>query len=325
MKNNAELIRSFSNAKILVIGDIVVDRFLWGVVSRISPEAPVPVVTVEKEEYMLGGAANVLQNIYALGGNAALCGVIGNDIVGDRVISILNSLSSSIDGIVKVANRLTTIKTRVIAQHQQVVRFDKEDIDEVDDKTLFILSDYLEKNTDLFDVVVVSDYMKGVVGERLMDKVRELTVNNGKKLLVIDPKPFQTSRFKGATVITPNVNEAELMAGILITDDVSAEVVGRKLLNDLAVEGVLITRGSKGVSLFEKDKPAIHVSATAKEVFDVTGAGDTIVAVLSLGLAVGLNLETAARLANIAAGIVVGKVGTATVTLKELTECLLCQ
>ncbi|MBU2249829.1 MAG: D-glycero-beta-D-manno-heptose-7-phosphate kinase, partial [Gammaproteobacteria bacterium] len=151
--------KKFSEVNILVIGDIVVDRFLWGVVSRISPEAPVPVVTVEKEEYMLGGAANVLQNIYALGSNAALCGVIGNDIVGDRVISILHSLSSPIGGIVKVANRLTTIKTRVIAQHQQVVRFDKEDIDEIDDKTLFLLSDYLEKNTDLFDVVVVSDYM----------------------------------------------------------------------------------------------------------------------------------------------------------------------
>lgn len=314
------LVDKFFNARVLVIGDIIVDRYLFGSSSRISPEAPVPVVDIDHAELRLGGAANVFNNVHSLGGLATLSGVVGFDRTGDYVIEQLKSLRASVDGIVRTSARRTTVKTRVVAQHQQVVRYDMEDRNEVSGADLEKFFTFFDAVLSEFDAIIVSDYIKGVVGDRLMTKIREHRRHNGNKPLVIDPKPRKPERFMGATVITPNQHEAELLAGMKITDTATLGAVGRKLLCDLQVEAVLITRGAKGMALFEQGSFPVEIPTAAKTVFDVTGAGDTVVAVFTLGLVAGLSLLDAAKLANIAAGIVVGRVGTAAITPTELIE-----
>lgn len=312
----------FPKARVLVIGDIVVDHFIWGSVSRISPEAPVPVVNVTRENLLLGGAANVLHNLYDMGGQAVLCGVIGNDMMGGKLLELLGELNSPTDGIFKAADRPTTKKTRIVAQSQQVVRFDREQSGDIPAESLEQITAYLDGNLAGFDAVVVSDYDKGVIGADLMDHLRRSLEKNGGIPLVVDPKPSRTERFRGATIMTPNNHEAELMSGMKITDEESLLAAAAQLQSQLQTEAMLITRGEAGMALFEKDKPLYTIPTVAREVFDVTGAGDTVVATLALGLAAGLNFIDAATIANMAAGIVVGKVGTATASTAELEKAL---
>ena len=312
----------FSGANVLVVGDIILDHFLWGSVSRISPEAPVPVVNVTRENVMLGGAANVLNNLYALGANASLCGVIGNDVMGDQLIGLLAEVSSSTDGVVKVDDRPTIKKTRVIANNQQVVRVDREVNQEVPDEEVDKIIAYIDANIDNFDAVIVSDYAKGMVTESFMEKLRGCLAGHRPVPLIVDPKPGRSACYHGVTLITPNNLEAERMSGISIRDEESLLNAAESLLDELSCEAMLITRGEAGMALLERGKPLFTIPTVAKEVFDVTGAGDTVIATLSVGLAVGLPFGTAATLANIAAGIVVGKVGTATVSISEIQEAI---
>jgi D-beta-D-heptose 7-phosphate kinase/D-beta-D-heptose 1-phosphate adenosyltransferase len=316
----------FADTRILVIGDVIVDQFIWGSVSRISPEAPVPVVNVTREELLLGGSANVLRNIISLGGSCALCGIIGNDSMGEELLSLMAEVGAPVDGLVR-GQRPTTLKTRVVAQHQQVVRYDREKSGSPSSQTMERMLDYLVANLTDFDAVVVSDYSKGVVNEQLMTRLHQLLdqlrAESGRPLpLIVDPKPANLHRFVGATVITPNNHEAALMSGMDIGDEQSLLVAARQIRDQIDCEGVLITRGEAGMALFLGEHDLVTIPTMAKEVYDVTGAGDTVAATLALGLAAGCSMTDAAVLANHAAGIVVGKVGTASVSREELLATL---
>jgi D-beta-D-heptose 7-phosphate kinase/D-beta-D-heptose 1-phosphate adenosyltransferase len=314
-------VRKFHTANILVIGDIIVDHFIWGSVSRISPEAPVPVVNVTHENLMLGGSANVLHNIYAQGAKSALCGVIGTDAMGDHLLKLLADLGSPTSGIVRSDNRPTILKTRIVAQHQQVVRFDREKTGELSKARLAEVKRFLDNHLADFDAVIVSDYDKGMISQTLMTHLRKLLAKS-KIPLIVDPKPRHAERFKGVTIITPNHHEAELMSGMKIGNEKELTAAAQKMQKTLNCQAVLITRGEAGMALFEKGQPLYTIPTVAKEVYDVTGAGDTVAATLALGLAVGLGFAEAATLANFAAGIVVGKVGTATASTEELLRAI---
>jgi len=318
-----ERIARFADAKVLVIGDIIIDHFLWGTANRISPEAPVPVVNVQREELLLGGSANVLRNIVSLGGQGSLCGIIGNDAMGQKAVDLVADLGVSTAGLV-IGQRPTTVKTRVVAQGQQVVRFDREQTGFPSKNSLDALLQFLEHNLHAYNAIMVSDYAKGVVSEQLMIRLhqllREIRKREKRALpLIVDPKPANMHCFVGATVITPNHHEAMQMAGIRIEDDRSLVAAARQIRDDIGCEAVLITRGEAGMALLQPDDQMMTIPTMAKEVYDVTGAGDTVAATLALGLAAGCDMYEAAVLANHAAGIAVGKIGTACVSAKELT------
>ena len=318
-QNLYQAIQKFPAANILVIGDIIVDHFIWGTVSRISPEAPVPVVNVTDESLLLGGSANVLHNLYDLGARATLCGVIGDDFMGDHLLELLRRMSSPIAGVIKTVDRPTTKKTRIVAQSQQVVRFDREKTGPLPPAILDALCSFIEEHLNTFDAVIISDYCKGVICRRLMDHLRTL-LNRHRIPMIVDPKPVHAELFREATIITPNHHEAEKMSGVTIDDDQTLLKAATTLLQKLDSTAVLITRGEAGMTLLEKGKPIFTIPTVAKEIYDVTGAGDTVIASLALGLASGLSFAEAATLANFAAGIVVGKVGTATASARELME-----
>jgi rfaE bifunctional protein kinase chain/domain len=315
------IIDRFEKGRILVIGDIMIDRFIWGKVSRISPEAPVPVVLVEKETFLLGGAANVVNNIRALRGRVAACGVVGNDEIGRWALKELADRGVQTDGIFVEEGRQTTVKTRIIAHQQQVVRIDRETTEPPDASTSRKLSEFLKGSLADCDGVVLSDYGKGVLTKGLIRQVIQRARGAGKFVLV-DPKLKNFFYYKGATVVTPNTSEASAAAGIAILDFSSLVKAGKGLLRRLGCDFLVITRGEEGMAIFEPRKDPFVVPTVAREVFDVTGAGDTVIATMALALASGAGAIEAATLANHAAGIVVGKVGTATVSRQELKEAI---
>jgi len=313
-----EALTRFPQTRILVIGDLIIDHFIWGSVTRISPEAPVPVVNVTRENLLLGGAANVLHNIHALGGKAEICGVVGQDIMGNHLLELLQQLGSPAAGAVRSGDRPTTKKTRIIAQHQQVVRFDREKIGPFPEEVQDALFTYLDKNLATFQAVIVSDYNKGMISADLMSLLMKKLRFQTTIPVIVDPKPHLMERFTGVTIMTPNLHEAETMAGISITNEDELLQAAETIMARLELKALLITRGEAGMALFEKDREPLLIPTMAREVFDVTGAGDTVVATLALGLAAGLDFSEAAVLANRAAGIVVGKLGTATVSPDEI-------
>lgn len=319
-----DAITAFGQANILVIGDLIIDHFIWGNVSRISPEAPVPIVNVTHDNLLLGGSANVLNNIFALGARATICGVVGRDPMGDHLLQLIEALPSPTAGIIRLDDRPTTIKTRIVAHGQQVVRFDRESTSEVQGEGFAAIKRFIDQNLTSFDAIIISDYAKGIITPDLMAYLRERLRQHPEILMIVDPKPCHPERFHGATIITPNNLEAEKLSGIKIIDEATLKAAGEKLLHDLDSRAVLITRGEAGMALFAEGQPLITIPTVAKEVFDVTGAGDTVIAALALGLATGLTYTEAASLANYAAGIVVGKIGTAVVQQEELKETLRC-
>ena len=297
------------------------DRFIWGKVSRISPEAPVPVVLVEKETFLLGGAANVVNNVHSLGGKVSLCGVVGDDEPGQKIIEKLKEEGIGISGVFVEPGRQTTLKTRIIAHHQQLVRIDRETTDSMRRPTLRNLSEFLKENINGFDGIILSDYGKGLLTKELIHATIR-RAKEAKKFILVDPKQKNVFFYKGATVITPNTAEASLASGIPITDLPSLRKVGRMLLQRLRCDVLVITRGEEGMAIFEPHQEPVLVPTVGKEVFDVTGAGDTVIGTMALALGAGAKVIDAARLANYAAGIVVGKVGTATVNPKELMKTI---
>ncbi|MBI4495538.1 MAG: D-glycero-beta-D-manno-heptose-7-phosphate kinase [Deltaproteobacteria bacterium] len=314
-------IAKFNRARMMIIGDVMVDEYIWGSVSRISPEAPVPVVSVTSESLRLGGAGNVIHNVHVLGGKVWLGGVVGNDEMGRKVLHDLRRMGVDTQGTIVEPERVTSIKTRIIAQHQQVVRFDREVVRSIRPESVRQILSLLEERIDELDVVLVSDYGKGVVCGQLMERVRSLTRGAG-KILAVDPKVKNFPLFEAVTIITPNHHEAAEAAGRWIQTEEDLLEVGHLLLNRLKARSVLITRGEKGMTLFQENGQVDHIPTMAKEVYDVTGAGDTVISVLTLALAVGASPLEAAMLSNYAAGIVVGEVGTATVRPADLEDAV---
>jgi D-glycero-beta-D-manno-heptose-7-phosphate kinase len=315
-------IRSFPNYKVLVIGDIMMDEFLWGEVSRISPEAPVPIVKVERETFMLGGAANVLNNLLGLKGQVLLAGVVGSDGMGRRLLRKLQSLGTTTEGIVGEEGRPTAIKTRVIARNQQLVRVDREKATPILPETLKSILNIIKKNISQIQGIVVSDYGKGVVSQELMIGLKKILGKNPIPILV-DPKPDNIRWYDRVTLITPNHLEAELAVGKRIESEEDLLWAGTQLLKKIKCESVLITRGPEGMTLFLKNKKIEHIPTVAQKVFDVSGAGDTVIATLILSLVSGMNMIQSCKTANYAAGIVVGEVGTAAVRVGELIKVLM--
>ncbi len=315
-----ELINAFPSVRVFVIGDLIMDHFLWGKVRRISPEAPVPVVEVEREDLMLGGAANVAHNIKSLGAAVSLTGVIGRDDDGRRFLRALKKIGVPAEGIVRDETRPTTTKTRIIAHNQQVVRYDREKKDGIKASVTREVLAYIRKTVAAADVVVVSDYAKGLISEGLMKKTVSLCAKK-KRPLVVDPKVEHLDFYRGADIVTPNNLEASLGAGMEISDERTLKKVGLALKERLESRALLITRGEHGMSLFENSSET-HIPTVAKEVYDVSGAGDTVAGVLALSLGAGANFREGAVLANFAAGVVVGKLGTATLTAEELFEAV---
>ncbi len=310
----------FPKTRILVVGDVVLDHYIWGKVSRISPEAPVPVVNVTMENLLLGGATNVVQNIHALGGAVSVCGVIGRDEAGGQVLQLLRSQEIPTDGLIVDQSRPTTIKTRIIAHNQQVVRFDRETKDRIGRDVYVRIFNYVKKSmADGLGGIILSDYCKGVVTNELVRDIVRLARKNG-IIVSVDPKVSHFGMYRGVTILTPNVNEAAIGSKIDIEDEESLLRAGTLLLKRLNCAAVLITRGEHGMSLFEHGRKVTHIPTMAREVFDVTGAGDTVIGALTLAMASGASMADAARISNYAAGVVVGIVGTATVKPGELKQ-----
>jgi len=307
---------SFKNARVLVVGDVMLDRFVYARVSRISPEAPVPVLAIEREAASLGGAGNVARNVASLGGQATLIGGRGEDAAGDYISELLARESAIEDALVVLEDARTTEKIRYIADQQQVMRADQEAPwpDAVNGMALAAAREAIAHH----DVLVISDYAKGFLPPVLVRDLIALARSHGKPVIV-DPKGMELAQYDGATVITPNKSEAGLATGMDTGSDADVAATAQTLLTRLpALGAVLVTRGPAGLSLAERGRDTVHVPSRARDVFDVSGAGDTVVAALALSLAVKSDLQSAARLANIAAGIAVTMVGTAAVTAAEV-------
>ena len=314
-------IENFTKSVILVIGDIMLDQFIWGKVSRISPEAPVPVVEVEYESMMLGGAANVVNNLVSLGCKVLLCGVVGNDIPGQEIIAKLEESGVDVTGITIERDRPTSVKTRIIAHAQQVVRYDREKRISLKPKTIDHIRHFIHKKKGDLSGIIISDYGKGIISRKLMHRINQ-EISGSTFPVAVDPNVKNYQLYKDVTVITPNHNQAAQIAGMEIVNEEDLIKVGRKLLNHNRCKAVLITRGGEGMTLFEPDGRMAHIQSMARKVYDVTGAGDTVIAALTLGIASGLDIKSAAYLANLAAGIVVGEVGTSTVKIEILNEVI---
>ena len=324
MKNRdrfKKIISRFHDVRILVIGDLILDEFLWGDVSRISPEAPVPVVLVRSESFMPGGAANVANNIHALGSKVYLAGVVGNDEKGRILTEELKKKDIDVGGIVIDGERPTILKTRVIAHHQQVVRIDREKADGLNEGLIEQIVDYVREIINDIDAIIIEDYDKGIVTLRLLQEVLRLAKQH-KKIITVDPKEEHFHYYKGVTAITPNHYEAAEAAGVKFKGIESLGKIGKAILNKLKCEAVLVTLGENGMQLFEKKGGITHIPTVAQDVFDVSGAGDTVIGAFTLSLAAGASIVDSAYISNFAAGIVVGKVGIAVVTQEELVSQL---
>lgn len=314
------LAASFEGKRILVLGDVMLDEFIWGRVRRISPEAPVPVVEVTKQTLALGGAGNVASNLVAMGATATAVGVIGDDSDADRLRAVFRELGVASDQLITDATRPTTVKTRIVAHNQQVVRADRESRSPVSTVIEERIIESFLAELEFADAVVVSDYGKGLLTAGVLTRVLAAARQRG-SMVCVDPKMRSFNDYQPVTVITPNNQEAGEASGIDIEDERSLVEAGRKLLGALDCRAVLITRGEEGMTLFTNDA-VTHIPTVAREVFDVTGAGDTVIATLALALACGASFEEAAVLANHAAGVVVAKLGTASVTRAELLASL---
>lgn len=322
-----QILRAAARTRVLVVGDLMLDQFIWGRVSRISPEAPVPVVDFERENFMPGGAANVARNLTALGAAADLVGVIGRDDAGKKLTALLEQQAVGCDGVLQHFDRPTSIKTRIIAHQQQVVRIDRETREDLDEPAAGRLLDLAAQRLRSTDAVIVGDYGKGVVGQALVDRVKALCRERG-IWLSVDPKPVHQLRLDQLSLITPNRREAFALAGVEDDGPRTANPlqdthllrVADQLLRDLQPALLLVTLGDQGMLLCQRRARPYHIPTVAREVYDVSGAGDTVIATFTLAIAAGASPVEAAVFSNHAAGVVVGKVGTATVSPEELLE-----
>ena len=302
---------------ILVVGDLMLDRFIFGDVNRISPEAPVPVIKFNKEVQMLGGCGNVIRNLYNLGIKTSLCSVVGQDLAGDLLISQLEQKNISIANVLRYENIRTTEKMRIVAGRQQVARVDW-DMKDLHRDFWNELKINMDKQLKDIDGVIISDYAKGVCSDTLLKKI--IKISKDKKIpIFIDPKGSDWEKYKHANLITPNIKEAEGIVGQELVNDYDFEIAGEKICSTFNIEACLITRGSDGMSFFCEGN-IFHLKSDAKEIFDVSGAGDTVVSAMATGLVMKLTYKQAAEFSNKAAGIVVGHIGTSAITIEELLK-----
>ena len=307
----------FDRARVLVVGDLILDQYVWGEVNRISPEAPIPVVEVVRETFTLGGAANVASNLRTLGVAATIAGVAGMGEHGRDLLRELEAKGIGTGTIVRDPDRPTTLKMRIVAHKQQVVRVDREDPSPLDGDLRGELVDRIRAALPEVDAVILEDYGKGVIQDDLLQQVVPAAREAG-KIITVDPKENHFDAYAGVTAITPNRLEAERATGIRIRDDASRDEAGRRLMERLDCSAVLLTLGERGMCLFERDRTPLEIPAHAREVFDVSGAGDSVIAVFTSALVAGATLPEAAMLSNVAGGLVVEKLGTATIGRQEI-------
>jgi D-beta-D-heptose 7-phosphate kinase/D-beta-D-heptose 1-phosphate adenosyltransferase len=314
-----EFLKKISNVKVLVVGDVMLDRYWWGNVSRISPEAPVPIVNLQSVSQTVGGAANVAANVAGLGAEAYLVGVVGADAEADLIYEVLNEKKISNHFLLKSNKRRTTVKTRIIAHNQQIVRIDQEtkqnltktEEEEIWNKSLELLGQV--------DIVILSDYAKGTLTDDLLMRLIT-TAAIQRKFLLVDPKGKYYAKYGGAALLTPNRFEVSEACNLSSDSQKAIEEAGSKLLSELALKYLLITQGEDGMTLFERDKPITHLGVEMRNVFDVTGAGDTVIACLAVCIAAGADFKEAATFANRAAGLVIEKVGTTAISMEMLNR-----
>jgi D-beta-D-heptose 7-phosphate kinase/D-beta-D-heptose 1-phosphate adenosyltransferase len=311
-----QLMEIIPTCNIMVVGDVMLDEYLWGNVRGISPEAPVPVVEIRSQTYALGGAGNVAANLAALGSNVLLAGVVGADTQAAKLFEILSELPRISMHLYPCPDRPTTTKTRILAHSQQMLRADREERHLIPAEAERNILDCVQEQLNTLNACVLSDYAKGVLTDTLLNSLINLC-KEANIPVIVDPKGHRYSRYRGATVVTPNTTEANVAAHNE-EGNMTLEQVADRLQSEIGDGALLITRGSQGMSLFTHHATPLHIPALARVIYDVTGAGDTVVAVLALLLAAGMDIASAAKLANYAAGVVVGKVGTASVTLEEL-------
>ena len=336
MKHLKEIVKKLDKARVLVIGDLILDEYIWGKVERISPEAPVPVVWANRMTHIPGGAANVANNISSYGAKVCLAGIIGNDKNARLLLDSLKKKDISTKGVIMIPHRCTTVKTRIIAGHQQVVRVDWEHTEPLPKDATRRIFNFIKDNIKSFDAVIIEDYGKGVVNAQLLAGLI-LLAQSYKKIILVDPKEDHFQYYRGVTAITPNRKELEnAVRNLKIKDkknsfkfdneklftDRDILAAGKQIMEYLELESLLVTLGEQGMRLFERGGKITHIPTVAQEVFDVSGAGDTVIATFALSLAVGASKLEAAHIANYAAGIVVGKVGTAHTNQTELSERL---
>jgi len=322
MHDLLEILQKFKRAHLLVVGDLMLDRFVWGEVERLSPEAPVPVLRVVSESLRLGGAANVVHNICSLGGRATACGLVGKDEAGKRIVAALRKVGASTGGVFADGNFQTIQKSRIIASphHQQIVRLDREGRSAVGAETLKKLRNFIRARATHCDGIIISDYGKGTVHAELLSRLARQSKKN--IVWVVDPKKENYEYYRFPTLITPNKAEAGEASGIPIVDERSLLEAGDRLVRKWRAKAVLITRGSEGMSLFRPQRQVKHFPTEPRDVFDVTGAGDTVVAACALALACGASFEDAAVIANVAAGFVGDEVGTMAVPIEKLAKTI---
>ena len=319
VKNDFDLKRildNFKNIKIGVVGDLMLDDYIYGTVERISPEAPVPVVNVKEEKFVLGGAANVVNNLASLGAKTICFGVIGNDANGERLLGAFADKKIDVSGLIRDKQRTTIVKRRIIGSNQQLLRIDWEDITPISTFLEYALLRNIESKIDELDAVILSDYDKGVLTPMVAKEIVRMCRDRG-KIVTVDPKPKNAMNYYGATSMTPNRKEAKECLGKERATNM--EEVGKELKEKLKLDNLLLTRSEEGMSLFIEDK-IVNIPTFGKEVYDVTGAGDTVISVFTLAAASGVSWHEAAKIANTAAGVVVGKMGTSTVTKDEILE-----
>jgi len=316
------LFKRFAGKRVAVIGDLMVDRYFWGSISRISPEAPVPVVEVASESTRLGGAANVANNIASLGGTPIMVGVIGQDNAGALLRNMVQETGFPTDGLVTDSQRPTTIKTRVIAHHQHVVRIDQESKNDIDGNVRSQLVDIVRRSIKSLDAIILEDYNKGVISRELIHEVISLARQNG-TVITVDPKFNNFFEYQNVTVFKPNRKESEEALGRRLTDVQGVETAGRDILGRLKAENVLLTLGEQGMSLFEKSGAVTHVSTQAMHVSDVSGAGDTVISTLTMALVSGATIREASSLANYAGGVVCGEVGIVPIQKEALAHAVM--
>lgn len=314
-----QILDNFSNTKILVVGDVMIDRYWWGSVTRISPEAPVPIVKLEEMSIAAGGAANVAANLVGLGVTPYLFGIVGEDDESRLLASLLEKIGIADNFLTPLTTRSTTVKTRIVAHSQHVVRIDQETTEPMSDivgaKILPKIAEILPE----IDAVIISDYAKGFLVDNFLADLIDLIGASG-KMLFVDPKGRDFARYEGATVITPNKREAAEACGLEMDTVDLVSRAGDTLMEKLALKSLLITEGEDGMTLFDTEKGRSHFDSLAQNVYDVTGAGDTVIATFAAASAAGQTFLEAAKLANIAAGLVVGKIGTTTITKEMISE-----
>lgn len=336
LNNFDNIISRFPQAKILVIGDLILDQYIWGDVDRVSPEAPVPVVWAKKRTYVPGGAANVANNIASLGGKVCLCGVVGDERYPTtmKFREELKKCGVDTSGVFAEKGRETILKTRIIAGHQQVVRVDWEDANSIKKETADKLQGFIKANIKKFDACIIEDYGKGLLDAALLHLITSLA-HKHKKIVTVDPKEDNFKYYEMATCITPNRKETQNAVRYLkmkdqknkfriyddkLLTDHDIDSAGKMIVDYLKLDSLLITLGEHGMRLFENNGKITNIPTVAQEVFDVSGAGDTVIATFTLALSAQASKADAAKIANFAAGIVVGKIGTATITREELSE-----